>query len=98
MQNPATNTTTVTIRSVIRSVTECAIAQGAVKPKPLAQLDAELLLAHVLQKPRSFLLTHPDHRLTTDEHRSFIQLTDCRAIGVPIAYLVGKKEFWSLSF
>lgn len=59
--------------------------------------EAQILLAHALQQPRSFLLTWPQHIATPDVCADFRQLLQRRAQGEPIAYLVGHKEFWSLS-
>lgn len=60
------------------------------------RLDVELLLAHVLNKPRSFLYTWPDQQLTASEQSLFNALMERRIKGEPIAYLLGEKEFWSL--
>jgi len=62
-----------------------------------ARLDAELLLMIVLDAPRSLLFAHPDKDLTTGELTRFTQLVERRAGQEPVAYLTGKKEFWSLS-
>lgn len=62
-----------------------------------ARLDAEVLLAHVLMKDRSFLYAHPDELLTQAQWQTFQRLISQREEGVPIAYLTGTREFWSLS-
>ena len=62
-----------------------------------ARLDAELLLMFVLDAPRSFLFAHPDNDLTSAELTRFTQLVERRAGRESVAYLTGKKEFWSLS-
>jgi release factor glutamine methyltransferase len=59
-----------------------------------AELDAQLLLAHVLAKSRTWLYTWPDHQLTENEQTQFLQLCARRAQGEPVAYLLGKREFW----
>jgi release factor glutamine methyltransferase len=61
------------------------------------KLDAELLLMHVLTVPRSYLYSHPEQELTTKQAAQFFKLIDARSEGMPIAYLIGKKEFWSLN-
>jgi release factor glutamine methyltransferase len=61
-----------------------------------AQLDAEILLSHVLKKNRSYLYAHNDESLTDSEIQSFQNLLKKRKSGKPIAYLIGMKEFWSL--
>ncbi len=60
------------------------------------QLDAEVLLMHVLGKPRSYLHAWPETQLDTQQLAAFKTLVDQRASGQPVAYLTGKREFWSL--
>lgn len=61
-----------------------------------ARLDAEVLLCHVLDKNRAYLLTWPELELSTGQLKQFEQLLKARRSGQPIAYLTGKREFWSL--
>jgi release factor glutamine methyltransferase len=61
------------------------------------QLDAELLLAHVLNRPRSYLQAHAEEALQPDPIRRYRALLQRRARGEPVAYLTGEREFWSLS-
>jgi len=61
-----------------------------------ARLDAEVLLAHVLHKTRTWLMTWPEHSLTAAEKSEFDDLLRQRIEGKPIAYLIGQQEFWSL--
>ena len=61
-----------------------------------AKLDTELLLAHVLQKPRSYLYTWPGKELTVAEQDRFNQLFERRKQGEPVAYLLGRQGFWNL--
>ena len=61
-----------------------------------AILDARILLAFVIKKPISYLLTWPEKTLTSSQYLKFISLLEQRILGHPIAYLVGYKEFWSL--
>ncbi|KTD21517.1 HemK protein [Legionella lansingensis] len=60
------------------------------------RLDAEILLAHVLMKNRSFLYAHADAELTQAQWQTYQRLIAQRIEGVPIAYLTGVREFWSL--
>ncbi len=57
-------------------------------------LDAEILLAQVLNKSREFLLTWPESKLDQAQLQAFEQLLEQRASGQPIAYLTGKQSFW----
>lgn len=61
-------------------------------------LDSEVLLAHVLNKARSYFRAWPEKILTTEELQVFQSLIEQRRAGRPIAYLVGEREFWSRSF
>jgi release factor glutamine methyltransferase len=60
------------------------------------RLDAEVLLAHALRKPRSYLYSHPDESPPATDAARYAELIEQRRRGVPLAYLVGTREFWSL--
>ncbi len=60
------------------------------------RLDAELLLAEVLQVPRSSLIARHESSVSDDAEQSYGRLLQRRAAGVPVAYLLGEREFWSL--
>lgn len=57
---------------------------------------AELLLAHVIQQPRSYLKAGPERMLTAGQWAQFQLLIARRVRGEPVAYLIGRREFWSL--
>jgi release factor glutamine methyltransferase len=59
------------------------------------RLDAELLLATLLGLPRSALIARGNEPLAVHES-AYAELVAQRAHGVPIAYLTGTREFWSL--
>jgi release factor glutamine methyltransferase len=61
------------------------------------RLDAEILLCHVLGVTRSYLYAWSDKLLTANQSAQFQALLTRRADGEPIAYLTGRKEFWSLN-
>ncbi|MGY4530954.1 release factor glutamine methyltransferase [Pseudomonas sp. TE3786] len=61
-----------------------------------AQLDAELLLAAVLGKPRSFLRTWPERELSAEQLQQFEAAIQRRQQGEPVAYILGQQGFWSL--
>ncbi len=62
------------------------------------RLDAELLLAKVLNCQRLELYLRFDKPLAPIELAAFKELILQRRQGVPVAYLLGTKEFWSLDF
>ncbi|MEO8998517.1 MAG: peptide chain release factor N(5)-glutamine methyltransferase [Rhodanobacter sp.] len=59
-------------------------------------LDAELLLLHVVQKPRSWLFAHADDVLDMDVQTAYANTIKRRAAGDPVAYIIGRRGFWSL--
>jgi release factor glutamine methyltransferase len=63
-----------------------------------ASLDAQVLLAHLLGKERSWLFAHHDHKLDATETEAYADLVARRTAGEPIAYLIGKREFYDLTF
>jgi len=71
-------------------------ATGRLRTSGSARLDAELLLAHTLNRPRSYLLSEPDVALSAAQTERFAALIGRRAAGEPLAYLTGEREFWAL--
>ncbi len=63
---------------------------------PTAQLDAELLLLHLIKKNRAFLYAHSEQILEPNVYLAFKMLILKRLEGIPIAYLINQREFWSL--
>ena len=63
---------------------------------PSAQIDAEVLLTYALDTSRTFLYTHPEKNLTNTQQEAYQALVTKRCEGLPIAYLTGTREFWSL--
>ena len=62
------------------------------------RLDAELLLAHARGCPRIELYTAYEEIAGEPLRRTFRELVRKRAAGMPVAYLVGQREFFSLPF
>jgi release factor glutamine methyltransferase len=80
----------------VRSLIDEGTARlGRVADEP--RREAELLLGAALGRPRAWLLAHDEERIldceATDRYEAFITR---RALGEPVAYLLGEKEFWSL--
>ena len=75
-----------------------AAARERLAASPSARLDAELLLADTLGRPRTWLHAWPEVELQPSVTEGFDQRIARRAAGEPIAYLLGEREFWSLTF
>jgi release factor glutamine methyltransferase len=61
-----------------------------------ARADAELLLAHALGRPRSWLYSHSDDRIDPAACSRFEAMLASRQRGEPVAQILGQREFWSL--
>lgn len=84
--------------STVRSVREAlAAARSRLCAQETASLDAEVLLANVLSVNRAWLYANGEQILSTRQEEAFRQLVNRRAEGEPVAYLLGRREFWSLS-
>ena len=63
-----------------------------------ARLDAEIILAFVLNKQRPFLHAHPELVLNNIITKTIEPILESRSKRVPVAYLIGKKEFYGREF
>ena len=63
-----------------------------------ASLDAQVILAHVLEVERSWLFAHYEYKLNAEQATAFTELIARRMNHEPVAYLVGRKEFYGLEF
>lgn len=63
-----------------------------------ARIEVQCLLQSVLKVNRAYLLTYPERVLSTDESARYTCLFERRLAGEPIAYLLGMREFYGLSF
>ncbi len=64
----------------------------------LPRLDAQLLLGHVLGLNRTALLTHPEKEIDAPALAQLDRLAERARGGEPLAYLLGRREFWGLEF
>lgn len=65
---------------------------------PSARLDAELILANTLRKNRTYLHAHPDEEIDPRRFDIANARLDLRLDRVPIAYILGYKEFYGRRF
>jgi len=63
-----------------------------------ARLDAEIILAHVLNKNRTYLHAHPEQIIDSGQYKIANYSLNQRVNHVPIAYIVGHKEFYEREF
>ena len=77
------------------STVQEALLLAAAELKIEGSLDAQLLLAHVLGKSRTWLYTWPEKILSVEQELQFFELITLRVTGHPIAYLLGNREFWN---
>ncbi|MCY4072319.1 MAG: peptide chain release factor N(5)-glutamine methyltransferase [Chloroflexi bacterium] len=71
-------------------------AYGELAPGESAGLDAQVLLAHVLDAERVYLLANGEVELSGEQQRCFTELINRRAAGEPVAYIIGRKSFYDL--
>ncbi len=62
------------------------------------QLDTEILMSKVLKKRRDFIILNYTKSLKDEELDLFQRLIEERSRGKPVAYLLGKKDFWKDEF
>jgi len=75
------------------------IASARLRPITDAPLlEAEVLLAHVMQISRTSLLAHPERVVATSQLSEYRRLIGRRASGYPLPYITGRVEFYGLEF
>ncbi len=82
----------------IREATLQAAAQLRETAGDTPLLDATLLLAEVLEVSREQLIAAYPEEISPEAWNAFRRLVDERSRGVPVAYLLGRKEFYGLEF
>lgn len=76
-----------------------ALADGTEQLRSVSdspRLETELLLARALDVPRSYLFAHPEDCLDPAAVDRFFLAIKRRMDGMPLAYITGEKEFWSM--
>jgi len=61
-------------------------------------LDAQLILAHAVHKPRTWILAHPETPLSAPQLDSVKQAVSRLEAGIPLPYILGHWEFFGLDF
>jgi release factor glutamine methyltransferase len=70
----------------------------ALRDGRLDAADVRALLRHVIGCNEAWLISHRDRLLSTQERETYATLCARRAMGEPVAYLTGEREFFSLAF
>lgn len=83
-----------TIGSIIKWTEQYFGSKGVESPR----LDAEVLLSCVLKKERIYLYVHFDEPLEQGELAAFREMVKRRVLHVPVAYIIGYREFMGLTF
>ena len=75
------------------------IAQALItaRASSVERLDAQLMLAHLLRRPRSWLIAHDETMLNAAQAAQFAHWLDRRRTGEPLAYLLERAEFCGLT-
>jgi release factor glutamine methyltransferase len=80
-------------------VTGLAVAEALkLAQQRIDAVDARVLLCHVLARPSSYVLAHPERVLDAREHDLYTTLVERRSRGEPVAYLTGEREFYGRTF
>jgi release factor glutamine methyltransferase len=79
---------------VLNDATQILAAAGCETP----HLDAEVLLAHILDRDRVWLYAYSEHTLSPAQLSVYQSLVSRRASREPVAYLIGHREFYGLDF
>lgn len=94
MEKAKCNSDAPTVRRALREAT-ASLSKADIES---ACLDAELLLAEALGLDRSMLYLHYEAPLEARAEERFRSLLARRVDGEPVAYITGRREFWSLDF
>ena len=83
----------MTIREIIFEATQRLEEAGI----PSARLDAEVLLAFLLRCDRLAFFKNPENPISKEQRAAFDRLIERRTGGEPVAYMTGRKAFWSFA-
>ncbi|MDN3651567.1 peptide chain release factor N(5)-glutamine methyltransferase [Thalassotalea ponticola] len=61
-----------------------------------AKVDAQVLLSETIDKPLSYLITWPEKTLSDKQKQRFLSFVERRCNGEPVAFIIGKRSFWSI--
>jgi release factor glutamine methyltransferase len=82
----------------LNSMIQTMTIKEAMTASSLPRLEVRMLLEAVLNQPRTWLIAHDDEILTEQQAQMFYIMVARRTAGVPMAYLLGTREFMGLTF
>ncbi len=74
------------------------ITQQLISVSDTPTLEAQVIAAHILHKPRSWIIAHVDQQISSTESKKGNALIVRRCSGEPLPYLLGHWEFYGLNF
>ena len=74
------------------------IVQRLAAVSETAHLDAQVLLAHIMGVNRTWIIAHPEEKLTIDQYNELERLLSRLQQGEPLPYVLGHWEFYGLDF
>jgi release factor glutamine methyltransferase len=83
----------ITIQDILTQI-NAVISQHTDTPA----LDAQVLVAHILEKTRAWVLAHPEAPIDNHQYKKIIQGMDRLERGEPLPYIIGHWEFFGLDF
>ncbi len=86
------------VNLTIKALLADAIKKMVIREYNNPYLDAQLMLAHLIGRDRTFVLTHTDYILSDNQAIAFYDLIEKRNEGYPIQYILNKQEFMGLDF
>lgn len=89
-------TITANVSTLLAEGVRCLSATATGDANAAARLEAGVLLAHVLEVQRARIGSHPEAPVTSAQAETYRSLLLRRAAAEPLAYLTGRREFWSL--
>jgi release factor glutamine methyltransferase len=81
------------------SEAQCSIARSLALPEAESRIESQILMRYALgDVTRAWLLTHEQVVPPLEQQEKFQLLLQCRLSGEPIAYILGRREFFGLNF
>jgi len=82
------------LKIILKNAASQLQESGNISPR----LDAEVIMAFLLQKDRSYLFMYPEKEILPSVYEAYLSLIEARKNGVPVPYIVNNQEFMNLDF